>query len=641
MLYTHYLISTNNEAPYRELATNLSDENLLAFSNEHYSHFCENKEFSKAQFAIYNTPKDMTVGCINQLYLREKDTYFYLSHVYAADMSQREKILPLLPNIIATAEFETIPQQNPDLSATQIPCRADDVITLTYPDEILKQLVQASLQILLNGGHLFIISSWEDCFDLKARDLMSQIISLLPYQCRRRLNFRSYANDISDTEQGGSIIFCQPQDALHFQKLYADNSIFYFLQQKISFPKIEILPYADFAVKHHDQIPEMLIYADRKLSGKLKNDPALNITLDKNQFVEDVNNALSQLPESDRKNPSTLKDATENAGVEAVKQQLQDYANKNDLPQSMKDALNNATPNVTVDDFGNIHVDDVPVSNQIVNGFDVSLANGKNTSWINDVNLDSIKQSIWKNTSVNKFFTSDWEKAPVIVEQDLLKYINGNIDTFVTNANLIPGAPAKAIAAKVEVMNNTHRARIIVTYSNIVSFPNAFYGQNETHEYWVTLKANPKLAFSDMINSSQIKDTIAQNPDIDPNVIVHDMIIGNPVGQNGQIKDWVEANKDHLPNSYVEDILNALAKDQPSVSYHDGVIDLGDIIGSDGKVIVPAASIDLNASSGYSAMWAIFFILLLLAIILVIGKLIHDKRSYDEHNDRQRGKHLL
>ncbi len=286
MLYTHYLISTNNEAPYRELATNLSDENLLAFSNEHYSHFCENKEFSKAQFAIYNTPKDMTVGCINQLYLREKDTYFYLSHVYAADMSQREKILPLLPNIIATAEFETIPQQNPDLSATQIPCRADDVITLTYPDEILKQLVQASLQILLNGGHLFIISSWEDCFDLKARDLMSQIISLLPYQCRRRLNFRSYANDISDTEQGGSIIFCQPQDALHFQKLYADNSIFYFLQQKISFPKIEILPYADFAVKHHDQIPEMLIYADRKLSGKLKNDPEFYDVLCHLRYVE-------------------------------------------------------------------------------------------------------------------------------------------------------------------------------------------------------------------------------------------------------------------------------------------------------------------------------------------------------------------
>lgn len=286
MLYTHYLISPDNRAPYRELGSNITDEALTAFITEHYSHFCENEDFSKEQFAIYTTQKEMTVGCINQLYLREKNRYFYLSHIYCVDMAEREKILPLLPNIISTAEFESIPRQNPDLSATAIPCREGDIVTITYPKEVLKQLVQASIEVLLSGGHLFIVSGWEDCFDLKARDLISQITSLLPYQCRRKLNLCSYADDISSFSDAGSIVFCRPQDALALQEQYGENSVFYFLQQKLSFPPVEIRPFADFAVEHYDQIGEMLIYADRKLTGKLKNDPEFYDVLCHFKYVE-------------------------------------------------------------------------------------------------------------------------------------------------------------------------------------------------------------------------------------------------------------------------------------------------------------------------------------------------------------------
>lgn len=286
MLYTHYLISTDNRAPYRELGSNITDPALTEFVSDHYSHFCENEEFSKEQFSIYTTQKEMSVGCISQLYLREKNRYFYLSHIYCMDMLEREKVLSLLPNIIATAEFEHIPKQEPDLSMTQIPCREDDIITITYPKDVLKQLVQASIQVLLNGGNLFIVSGWEDCFDIKARDLMSQIVFLLPYQCRRKLNFCSYANDITVSEDTNNIVFCRPQDALEFQKRYGEHSIFYFLQQKLSFPQITAQPFADFAVEHIDQITEMLIYADRKLTGKLKNDPEFYDVLCHFRYVE-------------------------------------------------------------------------------------------------------------------------------------------------------------------------------------------------------------------------------------------------------------------------------------------------------------------------------------------------------------------
>lgn len=287
MLYTHYLISTDNRSPYRELGSNITDPALAEFILEHYSHFCENEECSKEQFSIYTTQKEMTVGCISQLYLREKNRYFYLSHIYCMDMLERERVLSLLPNIIATAEFEHVPKQEPDLSMTQIPCREeDDIIAITYPKEVLKQLVQASVQVLLNGGNLFIVSGWEDCFDIKARDLMSQIIFLLPYQCRRKLNFCSYANDIDISEDAGNIIFCRPQDALAFQKKYGEHSIFYFLQQQLSFPSITAQPFADFAVEHIDQITEMLIYADRKLTGKLKNDPEFYDVLCHFRYVE-------------------------------------------------------------------------------------------------------------------------------------------------------------------------------------------------------------------------------------------------------------------------------------------------------------------------------------------------------------------
>ncbi len=286
MLYTHYLISPENRAPYRELGSNITDEALSGFITERYSHFCENEDFSKEQFAIYTTQKEMTVGSINQLYLREKNRYVYMSHIYCVDMSEREKLLPLLPNIISTAEFESIPRQNPDLSATAIPYRPGDIVTLTYPQDVLKQLVQASIEVLLTGRHLFIVSGWEDCFDLKARDLMSQIVSLLPYQCRRRLNFCSYSNDIAAYADAGSVVFCRPQDALALQEKYGAQSVFYFLQQKLSFPSINICPFADFAVEHPDQIGEMLIYADRKLTGKLKNDPEFYDVLCHFKYVE-------------------------------------------------------------------------------------------------------------------------------------------------------------------------------------------------------------------------------------------------------------------------------------------------------------------------------------------------------------------
>ena len=275
MLYTHYLISVDNRVPYRELGSNIQDESLTAFITDHFSHFCENDDFSKEQFAVYTTQKEMVIGCIHQLYLREKNRYFYLNHTYCADLSEREKILANLPNLIATTEFDSVPKQNPDLSLTSIPHREDDIITLTYPKEVLKQLVQASMDALLDNGkkHLFIISGWEDCFDLKARDLMSQIVSLLPYQCRRKLNFCSYANDITHCEDACSIIFCRPQDAVAFQQKYGEESCFYFLQQQLAFPQITVRPFADYAVEHSDEIMDLLVYADRKLTGKLKNDP--------------------------------------------------------------------------------------------------------------------------------------------------------------------------------------------------------------------------------------------------------------------------------------------------------------------------------------------------------------------------------
>ncbi len=286
MLYTHYLISPDNKAPYRELASSLPDEALGRFIAAHYSHFCENDDLSKEQFAIYTTQKEMTVGSIHQLYLREKNRYVYMSHVYCVDLSEREKLLPLLPNIISTAEFESIPRQNPDLSATVIPYREGDIVTVTYPEDVLKQLVQASIEVLLTGGHLFIVSGWEDCFDLKARDLMSQVVSLLPYQCRRKLNFCSYSNDLSAFEDVGSVVFCRPRDALALQEKYGEHSVFYFLQQKLSFPQIEIRPFAEFAVEHYDKISEMLTYADRKLTGKLKNDPEFYDVLCHFKYVE-------------------------------------------------------------------------------------------------------------------------------------------------------------------------------------------------------------------------------------------------------------------------------------------------------------------------------------------------------------------
>ncbi len=286
MLYTHYLISPENHVPYRELGSNVPDEALKDFITEHYSHFCENEDLSKEQFAVYTTQKEMTVGSINQLYLREKNRYVYMSHIYCVDMSEREKLLPLLPNIISTAEFESIPRQNPDLSATAIPHRSGDIVTLTYPQDVLKQLVQASIEVLLTGKHLFIVSGWEDCFDLRARDLMSQLVSLLPYQCRRRLNFCSYSNDIATLGEVGSVVFCRPQDALVLQEKYGESSIFYFLQQKLSFPAVTICPFADFAVEHSDRIHEMLIYADRKLTGKLKNDPEFYDVLCHFKYVE-------------------------------------------------------------------------------------------------------------------------------------------------------------------------------------------------------------------------------------------------------------------------------------------------------------------------------------------------------------------
>ncbi len=373
----------------------------------------------------------------------------------------------------------------------------------------------------------------------------------------------------------------------------------------------------------------------------LDKDPTLNITLNKPQFVDSVNNVISKLPDADKKDPTTLQNAAEIAGENAIKQQLKDYANSHELPQSMKDALINALPNVTVDAMGNAHVDDIPVNDQIVSGFDASLSNGKNTSWINNVNLDVLKEVIWKTNSVNKFFTSDWANAIPSVKSELLKYINTNINTFVTNPNLIPSSPSQAISVDVDIIPNNNKARIVVTYSNIVSFPYALYGHNETHEYWVNLKANPKISFDDIINGSQIKDAIAKNPDVDPNIIVHDLIIGNPIGVNGQIHDWVEANRNNLPNAYIDDILGALSRDEPAVAYSDGIITIGSIVGTAGNIVIEGTQIDLNASGGYTAMWIIFFILILLAIILVIGKLIHDKRSYDEHNDRQHGKHLL
>ena len=159
MLYTHYLISVDNRVPYRELGSNIQDESLTAFITDHFSHFSENDDFSKEQFAVYTTQKEMVIGCIHQLYLREKNRYFYLNHTYCADLSEREKILANLPNLIATTEFDSVPKQNPDLSLNSIPHREDDIITLTYPKEVLKQLVQASMDALLDNGkkHLFII----------------------------------------------------------------------------------------------------------------------------------------------------------------------------------------------------------------------------------------------------------------------------------------------------------------------------------------------------------------------------------------------------------------------------------------------------------------------------------------------------
>lgn len=274
MLYTQYMISTDNVSPYRELGSSVSDKGLEKFVIDHYSHFCENGGFSKEQMQIHTTPKEFAVGCVNQLYLRERNSYFYLSHIFCADLPQREAMLPLMPNIISTAQFEKIPKRNPDLSATEIPCRSGDIIAISYPQNILTQLVQASMEVLLGSEkrHLFIVSGWSDCFDIKARDLMSQIVYLLPYQCRRRLNFYSYANDITDHEDAPSVVFCRPEDALGFQKLYGDCSYFYFLQQELCFPEVKPAPFAAFAVAHSDQISDLLPYADRKLTGKLKND---------------------------------------------------------------------------------------------------------------------------------------------------------------------------------------------------------------------------------------------------------------------------------------------------------------------------------------------------------------------------------
>ncbi len=274
MLYTQYMISTDNQPPYRELGSNVSDKGLQKFVVEHYSHFCENGGFSKEQMQIHAAQKEIAVGCVNQLYLRERNSYFYLSHVFCADLPQREAMLSLMPNIISTAQFEKIPKRSPDLSATEIPCRSGNIIAISYPRGVLMQLVQASMEVLLGSEkkHLFIISSWNDCFDIKARDLMSQMVYLLPYQCRRHLNFYSYANDITDHEDASSVVFCRPEDALGFQKLYGDCSYFYFLQQELCFPEVKPAPFAEFAVFHSDQISDLLPYADRKLTGKLKND---------------------------------------------------------------------------------------------------------------------------------------------------------------------------------------------------------------------------------------------------------------------------------------------------------------------------------------------------------------------------------